>query len=207
MSANTPIYQINIVVIGSRWCGKSSLCTAYTEKPFQEYPKATVIMDIVPKTLTWEEKTGELKIRDTGGEERFKAVTPNFYRNAHAVILCYDITRKETFDSIPSWCECKAIPEEAILFLVGCKSDLTKERTVSASMGPETANTLSNKQSEVKFFETSAKTKQNIEELFDSVISSVMEKWGLDLIIKKKDSVKVNNSEDDKKLCWPCSRK
>ncbi|CAG7716717.1 unnamed protein product, partial [Allacma fusca] len=44
-----------------------------------------------------------LSIWDCGGQERFDAITPNYMRNTHGVLLVYDITRTETFDHLEKW--------------------------------------------------------------------------------------------------------
>jgi GTPase SAR1 family protein len=44
-----------------------------------------------------------LQFWDTAGEEKFRAVTPMYYRNASAVVIVYDITDEETFNSVPRW--------------------------------------------------------------------------------------------------------
>jgi GTPase SAR1 family protein len=40
---------------------------------------------------------------DTAGQERFNTITANYFRNAHAIVIVYDITRQETFDHLFKW--------------------------------------------------------------------------------------------------------
>ena len=200
MAEKTPICRITVVVIGAKSCGKTSLCTAYSLGYFNETTEYTVSVFSIVKDVKWKEKIIQVEIRDTAGEERFQSVAPIFYRHADAVIVCYDITNKQSFDRIQYWSDNTAIPDQAVLYLVGCKSDLQEERAVTIAMGKEAANTLSSTQVEVKFFETSAKTQQNVQELFDCVISSVMKKRGPELIrTQKKDDQGLTDRDSGQK--------
>ncbi len=44
-----------------------------------------------------------MQIWDTAGEEKFRSVTPMYYKNASAVILMYDSTKHATFKSLERW--------------------------------------------------------------------------------------------------------
>ena len=74
-----------------------------------------------------------VKIWDTAGQERFRTLTYSFYKKADGVIVAFDVTDKKTFQSIRGWIEAinnNAKPGVARV-LVGCKIDLSEERTVS----------------------------------------------------------------------------
>jgi len=67
-----------------------------------------------------------MQIWDTGGQEKFRSITTTYYRHASAVVLCFDLSRRETFDSLGRWIEdvrCYA-GSNASIVLVGTKSDL-----------------------------------------------------------------------------------
>lgn len=74
-----------------------------------------------------------MQIWDTAGQENFRSITKVFYRNTHAVLVCYSINNRQSFEHVKSWLnEVKDQCEEDILiFLTGCKSDLASERQVS----------------------------------------------------------------------------
>lgn len=69
----------------------------------------------------------KLQIWDTAGEEKFRSLTPMYYKNSSAVILVYDTTNIETFESISKWI--KEIEEHrthnVLIFLVGNKCDMS----------------------------------------------------------------------------------
>lgn len=98
------------------------------------------------------------------GQESFKSVTRIFYRGAHCVFLTYDITRDETFENLRSWLkEIKQhAAEDVRIYLIGNKSELESAREVNFDRAVEFA-----RQNGIhKCFETSAKTGQNVEEVF-----------------------------------------
>ena len=40
---------------------------------------------------------------DTAGQERFNSMHPAYYHQAHACVLCFDVTRKMTYKNLPVW--------------------------------------------------------------------------------------------------------
>lgn len=79
----------------------------------------------------------KLQIWDTAGQESFRSITRSYYRSAAGAIIVYDITKRESFDSISRWLEeAKANGNPKLTFtLVGNKSDLETERQVSFEEG------------------------------------------------------------------------
>ena len=73
------------------------------------------------------------QIWDTAGQERYRAITNTYYRQAIGVLLVYDISRRQTFESIGKWLQevRDHADEKVAIILVGNKSDLVNERQVS----------------------------------------------------------------------------
>jgi small GTP-binding protein len=111
-----------------------------------------------------EEKLVKLQIWDTAGQESFRSITRIFYRGAHVVFLTYDITREETFNNLIEWL--KEVRQhgnsDILIYLIGNRSDLEDEREVPR----EKAVTFCRQYGIEKFFETSAKTGECVEEVF-----------------------------------------
>lgn len=72
-------------------------------------------------------------LRDTAGQERFRSVTRSYYRGAAGALLCYDITSRESFNSLKNWLtEVRNLASPNIfIVLVGNKKDLELAREVS----------------------------------------------------------------------------
>lgn len=109
-------------------------------------------------------KIVKLQIWDTAGQESFRSITRIFYRGAQIVFLTYDITREETFSNLADWL--KEIKQHAspdvTVFLIGCKSDLDDQRMVQKEQAKEFC--IVNKIT--AYFETSALTGSNVEDVF-----------------------------------------
>ncbi|XP_041659807.1 ras-related protein Rab-12 isoform X2 [Cheilinus undulatus] len=96
-------FKLQIIIIGSRGVGKTSLMERYTDDTFCEACKSTVGVDFKIKTVELRGKKIRLQIWDTAGQERFNSITSAYYRSAKGIVLVYDITKQETFDDLPKW--------------------------------------------------------------------------------------------------------
>ena len=74
-----------------------------------------------------------MQVWDTAGQERFRTITQSYYRSANAVVITYDITKKDTFKNVARWTEDvkKYAPPNVIKLLVGNKTDISESREVS----------------------------------------------------------------------------
>lgn len=107
-----------------------------------------------------------LNLWDTAGQERFKSLIPSYIKDSAVAIVCYDVTNKESFNSVDKWIEdAKAIREDdVLLILVGNKADMESTRMISYDEGKEYAEKMN-----FLFFETSAKTGANVKTLFNEL--------------------------------------
>jgi Ras-related protein Rab-2A len=117
-------------------------------------------------TVKMDEKVIKLQIWDTAGQESFRSITRIFYRGAHCVFLVYDMTRAETFNNVVEWLgEVKNnAKEDIVVYLIGNKADIAEGAGREVSY--EQAIEFCKDQKIAKFFETSAKTGLNVEEVF-----------------------------------------
>ncbi|VFV46326.1 ras-related protein rab-26 [Lynx pardinus] len=83
----------------------------------------------------------KLQIWDTAGQERFRSVTHAYYRDAHALLLLYDVTNKASFDNIQAWLtEIQDYAQhDVVLMLLGNKVDSAQERVVKREDGEKLA--------------------------------------------------------------------
>ena len=107
-----------------------------TGKGFSAATQATIGIDY---STVFEKPSGqpnvELKVVvwDTAGQERFQSMAKAFYQKAQGVMICYDTTRKESFDHVSNWA--RAVKDNCVgtvpCHLIGTKVDLDDERLVS----------------------------------------------------------------------------
>ena len=120
-------------------------------------------VDFKLKNIEIEGKKIKLQIWDTAGEERFRTITTSYYKGAHAILIVFDITEKDSFEHVKNWvADIDKFAKQGVLrILVGNKCDLEKQRIISKEEANEMAEKLG-----IKYIETSAKDTINIETLF-----------------------------------------
>lgn len=157
-------YMLRICLIGNQAVGKTSLLLSYTDSSFKDNYSPTVGVDFRVVTLRYKNIISKVHIWDTAGQERFKSIAINYYRSSNGFIYVYDITDKESLDSLEKWINLtnENTRSNVINFLVGNKSDLEKKREVSQ----EEAKKFAGKH-DLFFLETSAKTNNNVQRLFE----------------------------------------
>ncbi|KAG6440233.1 hypothetical protein O3G_MSEX001187 [Manduca sexta] len=93
-----------IIVLGDSGVGKTCLTYRFCEGQFLEKSEATIGVDFRERTVKIANEDIKLQLWDTAGQERFrKSMVQHYYRNVHAVVIVYDVTKPETFHSIASW--------------------------------------------------------------------------------------------------------
>ena len=130
-------------------------------------------VDFKLKNIEIDNKKVKLQIWDTAGQERFRTITTSYYKGAHAILVVYDITEKDTFEHVKNWmADIDKFGKEGVLrILVGNKCDLEHLRKVGKEQGQELANKYG-----IKFLETSAKDTINIDELFTNTAKYLLSK-------------------------------
>ncbi|MFX0019041.1 MAG: Rab family GTPase [Promethearchaeota archaeon] len=167
-------YLFKTIVIGDGGVGKTALTIRFSKGIFTEDYKMTIGVDFNVKTISIDTDEGvircKLQVWDTGGEERFGAIRPMYYRGALGAILVFDLTNYASFEHLFKWIEevRKNINIEIPLLLVGNKSDLTDQRAVSI----EEVNDFA-KDFNLRYIETSAKTGNHVNDCF-YIISCLM---------------------------------
>ncbi|XP_015451140.1 ras-related protein Rab-12 [Pteropus alecto] len=173
-------FKLQVIIIGSRGVGKTSLMERFTDDTFCEACKSTVGVDFKIKTVELRGKKIRLQIWDTAGQERFNSITSAYYRSAKGIILVYDITKKETFDDLPKWMKMidKYASEDAELLLVGNKLDCETDREITKQQGEKFAQQITG----MRFCEASAKDNFNVDEIFLKLVDDILKKMPLDIL-------------------------
>lgn len=129
-SANAGKYKYKIVFLGNQNVGKTSLIHRFIYETFDDNYQATIGIDFMSQKMYVEDKIIILNLWDTAGQERFKSLIPSYIKDSAVAIVCYDVTNRESFQSVNKWIEdAKAIREDdVLLILVGNKADMEQTR-------------------------------------------------------------------------------
>ena len=179
-----------VLLLGDSTVGKTCILLKYTDKVFQDIHMMTIGLDYRLKTMKLKSgKDVKLQIWDTAGQDRFRSITKNFYRGSHGIILIYDVTSIRSFENVKTWVEQihEEISDKVVIYLVGNKMDMTEERKVSTEEGKKLAEELG-----LPFTETSAKTGENIEKIFEDIIEDLDKEFGNIQKVSKNLSYKPN---------------
>ena len=184
------LLKLKLIVVGNQGSGKSCILNRFINDSFDENYQATIGLDFHSKNVTIHNQDIRLILYDTAGQEKFRSLIPMYIREAQIILLIYDITNKESFDSIPKWLkEISDIKnDDIILVLIGNKIDLEKERVISFEEGKKFAD-----ENKFLFQEVSAKSGQNIENLFEvQIYEAVYNKFKSEF-----DKREYNGNNDD----------
>ena len=166
-------YLLKYIIIGDSAVGKSNILTQYVYEKFSEEFQSTLGVEFAAKNTVIDNKIYRIQIWDTAGAESFRSITRAYYKNSVCAFIVYDITKRETFENVQVWLDDikNQCPQTVLLVLVGNKLDLENERQISYEEGESFAQ-----KNNMYFFETSAKTGVNIENLFLKSVETINER-------------------------------
>ena len=195
--------KFKIIIIGDSGVGKTSMLLKYVDDYFPETHIATIGVEYKTKTLIKGKYKISLNIWDTAGQERFKSITKTFFNNTTGALFVYDITKRASFSGptgVKSWIKDSQEYDKFDSIIVGNKIDLEKKREIKFSELKELG--VKNK---MDFFETSAKTGKNINEVFDKLVDNIIKNRSEEELIKEfgiksnSKNKKLSKKNDNKK--------
>uniref|UniRef100_A0A2K5EU67 Ras-related protein Rab-18 n=1 Tax=Aotus nancymaae TaxID=37293 RepID=A0A2K5EU67_AOTNA len=213
---------LKILIIGESGVGKSSLLLRFTDDTFDPELAATIGVDFKVKTISVDGNKAKLAIwvtlyqqtedfflkgqigfsptlkwpiwqYDTAGQERFRTLTPSYYRGAQGVILVYDVTRRDTFVKLDNWLnelETYCTRNDIVNMLVGNKID-KENREVDRNEGLKFARKHS-----MLFIEASAKTCDGVQCAFEELVEKIIQTPGLWESENQNKGVKLSHREE-----------
>ena len=131
--------RVKCVLLGDIGVGKSSIIQRYVENKFEQNKASTLTANYFEKEVKINGQDITLEIWDTAGQEQFRSVTKIFVKNSRIIILVYNVTNKESFDSLDYWHNfiVKELGPNIILGLAGNKNDLIFDENFDEEVKPE----------------------------------------------------------------------
>jgi len=168
-------FIFKIILIGDSNTGKTSLINRYINKRFEDKYHCTIGVDFLMKKIYIDNTLIKLQIWDTAGMEKYKQITSSYYRGAQACIVVFDLTNIESFYSLQQWVDdyCQISKNQNNIYIIGNKCDLNQDFKVSK----EDIIKFCQNNNGFKFVQTSAKTGEGVEKIFEEISNELYEKY------------------------------
>ncbi len=169
-----------ICIFGDGGVGKTTLLNRYLTGLFKDDSGITIGVDFHLKKLELDGKRVSLQIWDFAGEDRFRFLLPSYIMGSSGGLFMYDITRYSSLKNFQEWMDVvdkgsMGAPEKIPIIMAGSKLDLADRRAVSAQDALE----LAKSNGLYSYTECSAKTGENVEEIFMEITRVMMRRVGL----------------------------
>ncbi len=155
-----------LCILGDARVGKTSLIQRYLIGTFNESTIPTLGVGFYVNSFIVDGERVTLQIWDFGGEERFRFLIPSYCVGANGALFVYDITSPRSLIDMGEWLDLLEKTTGKIpVLLVGTKIDLGSLRKITPSKAMEYGKT----REITEFLETSAKTGENVESVFEKI--------------------------------------
>lgn len=159
--------NLKVILIGDANVGKTSLLLYLLQQKIDKDVKPTIGVSFIQYDICLPDGSEKLlDIWDTTGDERYKSILPSYFRKTSVAIVCFDVTNKNSFDSVDSWVQMSKTHcgENVKIIIVGTKSEL--EHVVPQSEVERYCNT-----NNLDLFYSSAAKGENVVEIFEKAAS------------------------------------
>ena len=174
---NSSSLDIKMILLGDSGVGKTSIIGRYVDNSFSNDELSSSSMTYVQKKVKIDNQEIDLSIWDTVGQEKYRSLTKLFFKDTKIVILVYAINKANSFDGLEYWLNLykESIGDEAILGVVGNKSDLFLEQEVDEEKGRNYA------ESNGAFFSliSAKENKIQLDEYINKLVKEYLSKFGL----------------------------
>ena len=192
-----------LMLLGDGQVGKTSLILRLTGNEFNDSQLTTVGKESYIHQVNLHGYDLKMKIWDTAGQERFKSMSVQVIKTSDAVILVYSVNDKKSFNSLDMWLnklsDTTDLSKKPII-IIGNKCDIDQsKRQISFEEGKKYAENKG-----YHFYETSAKTGENVEKAFNDIFEQLYTCFEEEIIGKSKynkGGVTLNGQNEKKKKC------
>eukprot|EP00922_Rhytidocystis_sp_ex-Travisia-forbesii_P072980 GHVS01108778.1.p1 GENE.GHVS01108778.1~~GHVS01108778.1.p1 ORF type:complete len:225 (+),score=30.18 GHVS01108778.1:119-793(+) len=164
--------EAKVVLLGDSGVGKSSLALRFCQGRFSPFHEVTIGAAFLQQTVRLTDG-GQLKLHiwDTGGQERFRAMAPLYYRDAAGAIIVYDCSHAPSFESVKFWVSelAQKGPPNCCVVVAGNKCDLPDLQPIDK----DSLQALTRVGDDMLHLECSAKTGVNVGLLFESLAEKI----------------------------------
>jgi len=198
---STVDYNLKIIIVGDSGVGKSNFLFRFVNGRYNQIYQPTIGVDYQSKIIILPKSKHKIQIQfwDTAGQEKYRSISKIYFQRVQGIILMYDITKRESFESLGNWTKLIFDNLDYIpIVLIGNKlDDAEKNRIVREEEGQSFAD-----EHNFLFFEASALNGKNVNtaviSLCEFIISHLRRTNSFDIINNK--SLSLNDIVEDKKV-------
>ncbi|CAL8101317.1 unnamed protein product [Calicophoron daubneyi] len=185
---------VRMCMLGAGGVGKSALTLQFKYEEFVEEYEPTKAA-AYKKQVNVDGRVVDVDITDTAGQEYYAGIRDQYYRSNEGFLVVFSITDMDSLKAVPEFLDrivqCRPNSMTAVV-LVGNKRDLGEQRQVPPEMAMQLAHDW-----RIPYIETSAKTRENLEEAFMTLIR--------DLATQKINLGKQESPKMEPKKCQCCT--
>ena len=184
---------IKVILVGDAGTGKTNLIGVATGQEFNSQNLTTTTCSYLRLMMKINNKEYQVNLWDTIGQEKYRSLTKIFFKDSKIVLFVYDITNRQSFESLQTW---KKTIDEILgnvltIGVVGNKCDLYLNEQVKEEEGKKYADEI-----KAKFIYTSAKLDaKNFKIFLEGLVKDYVLKYG----IKDNDDIKINKNKNKEK--------
>ena len=195
MSLKQEEKKYKLLIVGDENIGKSSILKRFITDKYNSIYEPTIGLDVQSFTIFIDNQKVSIMSLDISGQKKFNILIPLYSNNVDIILLVYDITNLESFNSIENWIYLlnKINNEKNIIGLIGNKIDLEHNRKVKKKDAKKYAD-----KKHFFFHEVSAFNGEGIKELFSNILSEQIKNKFLKAISLNQIEEKfgINNDDD-----------
>jgi small GTP-binding protein len=188
-----------LIFIGDSGVGKTSLMSGLLGQEFSGLHCVTTAADFRALEFLHQGHAIRIQLWDTAGQEMYRSITRMYFRNAQIVLLCFDISSRDSFQSLDEW---KAMITEEVpaarVLLIATKEDLMDDPKHQWNVSINEATSKAAAYG-VPFIATSARTKNGIESLKFLIGDAVLE--GAERTASSNETIGNVDAETNEKKC------
>lgn len=157
--------EFKIITLGNAGVGKTSILRRFLSNTFEDNSLSTIGMEFSSKKINLKDNSQiSLRLLDTSGQERYQSLALNYFKNANGVLFVFALNNVESFKNLNKWIQLFKDNSKSNIpkYLVGTKSDLSTE--IDQNEIEDFSKTTN-----MKYYQTSSKENQNINELFEDI--------------------------------------
>jgi len=166
-------YKFKVTLFGPGGVGKTSLLLRYIKDYFSDDLKKTIGSNFLIKDVEIDGKQVRLLLWDIGGQPQFHKLRTIYFKGSNGALGVFDLSSSQTLLKIPGWISSikKTVKKTIPMILLGNKVDLDRE--VDKEEAEDLAKRLS-----CEYMETSAKTGENVEQVFEVIARACLQNAG-----------------------------